>query len=439
LERLKKWNGDVVISDLVLTDSRGIDTFKAIQEALPKYIPIVLLSRSEDEREALEAVSLGAQDYLVKGILNKNNLSRVLHYASQRRKSQEEIYIAEEKYRTIFDNSAVAILLTDNENKIISWNKFAEKMLGLSDKELYLKKLDLVYPKEEWEKIEKWTQKQGEVKEHFETKIVRREREWVDVDISMSVLKNTDGMTTGYIVIMQDITERKNLEHAKDEFISTVSHELRTPMTIVREGISQVYEGLLGPTTGDQNQILSITLESIDRLARMINDLLDISRLEAGKMQLNKGIIDLVVVSKIVQTSFSTIAKERGLKIELDTSKNVIEVHADQDKIIQVLTNLLGNAFKFTKIGSIKISLDEKDGEVLCSVTDSGRGMSEKQLGKIFDKFQQFGREVGPGDKGAGLGLSISKKLMDLHGGRIWATSEMGVGSTFVFSLPKTD
>ena len=231
----------------------------------------------------------------------------------------------------------------------------------------------------------------------------------------------------------------KKFDQLKNDFISTVSHELRTPLTVIRESISQILDGLLGETTKKQREFLSMGLRNIDRLSRIINNLLDISKIEAGKIVLNREKINIVDVANGVNSSFVPQAKAKGIKILTKFSNETIEVYADKDRIIQVFTNLVGNALKFTKQGHIEISVADMTEVVECGVYDTGQGIAQEDLPLIFNKFQQFGRIAGSGEKGTGLGLSIVKGIIELHQGKIWAESKVGQGSKFKFSLPKND
>lgn len=436
LESLKTWKGDVILADIALSDAKGLNIFVTLREEAPA-IPIVLLSSHEDKEQSLEAVRDGAQDYLVKDRLNSSMLSRVLRDAVERRRNQAAVYEAEAKYRTIFENSAVAITLVDPNEKIVSWNSYTEEMLGMHREDLFGRNIKTLYPEKEWDKIREMSIRKKGMRHHFETKIFHKTGDVLDVDISISVLRDANDEVKGSIGIMQDITERKRLEHIKDEFLSTVSHEMRTPMTIIREGVSQVQEGILGSVNDEQREVLNMTLESVDRLSRIINELLDISKLEAGKMEINKVAFDMVALSKKIKQNFNTLAKEKGLQLEVEASQKEVMIEADKDRMIQVLTNLVGNALKFTEKGSIKIFCKEDASFYIFGVQDTGKGLAEEEVSKIFDKFQQFGREHGPGDRGTGLGLSICKKIIELHDGQIWAESELGRGTTVLFQIPK--
>lgn len=241
----------------------------------------------------------------------------------------------------------------------------------------------------------------------------------------------------GAIGIFRDITREKEIDKMKTDFISTVSHEIRTPLTTIREGVSQALDGILGEVTEKQREVFSIVLEDSDRLKRIIDNLLDISKIEAGKVELRKELTDIVEVVKGIASAFALQSQERGLKLSAYFSKARLKLYVDKDRLIQVFTNLVGNALKFTAHGAIDISVFDREDKVECSVSDTGRGISKEDLPRLFSKFQQFGRAHGPGEMGTGLGLSISKGIVELHKGKIWAESELNKGTKISFSLPK--
>jgi signal transduction histidine kinase/GGDEF domain-containing protein len=313
LERLKRGGIDVVMSDLGLPDSQGLTTFEQLHAHSPEVPIVIMTSTYSDETMAVEAVSKGAQDYLVKGLVDGKLVSRVLRYA----------------------------------------------------------------------------------------------------------------------------VERKRLEQVKDEFVGTVSHELRTPMTSIREVISQTLDGILGETTPEQREFLSMALSDVDRLSGIIDDLLDISKLDAGKMKMKIEMCDMVGLVLKVISSFVPQAKAKGLEMKGNFSKEKIKAYVDKDRITQVFSNLIGNAVKFTQKGQIEILLMDGEDAIECSVSDTGPGIAEKDLPQLFDKFQQFGHPVSGEEKGTGLGLAISKGIVELHKGRIGVESQVDVGTKFTFMLPK--
>lgn len=238
---------------------------------------------------------------------------------------------------------------------------------------------------------------------------------------------------------MEEKNKKLNeLDKLKSDFISTVSHELRTPLAITKEGISIVIDGIPGDINDKQKKVLIIARNNVDRLSRIINDLFNISKIEAGQLELRKTQVSINDLVKQLASSLRLKTKEKGLKLKTDIPKNDINIYIDPDRIIQVFDNLTYNAIKFTEKGSIELSVKDKKNEIECAVKDTGIGISKEDLSKVFQKFQQFDRTPGPGKKGTGLGLAISKGIVELHKGKIWIESELRKGTKFSFVLPKT-
>lgn len=244
------------------------------------------------------------------------------------------------------------------------------------------------------------------------------------------------------------------VDQTKSDFISLVSHELRTPLTSMKNVVSNTLHGVTGAINDKLKRYLLMMNEDIDRLSRLINNLLDISRIEAGKTELKKSLVDIDALARRAISSLKPQADEKKIKLEIISPPDLEDLYVDADKLSQVFTNLIGNAIKFTpEEGEIVVAIEDKDNEIQCGVRDTGVGIPETELTKIFDKFHQVDRIDGPGTKGTGLGLPITRELIKMHNGKIWAESppaarlpawqgragESGKGSTFFFALPKTD
>lgn len=231
--------------------------------------------------------------------------------------------------------------------------------------------------------------------------------------------------------------ELRKLDSLKSDFVSTVSHELRTPLSIIKEGISLVLDGITGEVNDKQKRYLGLSRQNVDRLEGIINDLLNISKIEAGKIELKKKPTYINELIEHVGASFEAKLKAKGLELKMNLPGKDVSVYVDPDKITQVFVNLIGNSLKFTHKGHIELSFKEKKQEIECTVADTGVGIAKNDLPKAFEKFRQFEREDGPGEKGTGLGLSISKGIVELHNGNIWIESEYKKGTSFIFTLPK--
>ncbi len=229
----------------------------------------------------------------------------------------------------------------------------------------------------------------------------------------------------------------KEFDRLKTMFLSLVSHELRTPLTSIKGFAENMLDGLTGGLNNKQKDYLKRIKLNTDRLTRMINDLLDLSRIESGKMRLSPVELSPSEVAMEVVDQLKPLAAEKNLVIEIIAPDQAPKIWADQDKLNQIMINLLNNAIKFTPAGgNIRIETEFNDKDSFVCVHDNGVGISPEDLPKIFDPFFQVSRQAEEKVQGSGLGLTITKSLVELHGGKIWVKSEIGCGSEFAFTLP---
>jgi two-component system CheB/CheR fusion protein len=260
------------------------------------------------------------------------------------------------------------------------------------------------------------------------------------------------------LLAIEDITERKEIENGlkkaheelkelaielkrtarvKSEFLANMSHELRTPLNSIIGYTKLILDGIEGEINDEQRQDLKTVYANSKHLLELINGLLNLSRIEAGKTVLNYGIFTISDLLSGVIPIINQLAREKGLALTYTIDPTIEHLYADKAKTKQVLINILDNAIKFTDNGSVKLNVAEDDNTFVFSVSDTGIGMKKEDLEVIFDSFKQVGPAQIAGYEGTGLGLSISKNFIELQGGRIWAESELGKGSTFTFTLPK--
>lgn len=231
-----------------------------------------------------------------------------------------------------------------------------------------------------------------------------------------------------------DITRLKELDEKKDAFVANVSHELKSPLMIMKGFLENIRDGLYGAVTAQQNETIGLMLHTINRLSRLVKDILDISKIAAGKMKLQIANVDLRGILKSTHESFVIEASKNKIKFELELPKEPIIVSADEDRLTQVVVNLTSNAVKYTPEGQeVILRLLASGTEARVEVEDTGGGISEENQKKLFDKFERITTEK---QEGTGLGLSIAKDIVDLHGGRIWLESALGKGTKFIFTLP---
>ncbi len=230
----------------------------------------------------------------------------------------------------------------------------------------------------------------------------------------------------------------KVMYEVQKEFTSTVSHELRTPLASIKTAIDLVVKKVIGEVNSEQEEVLGRAKKNVDRLKRLIDDILDLTKIESGKQQMNFVMHDIHRVIQEVADSQKDVAQNRGLYIKTELDQQIPKIPFDNDRLIQVLSNLLGNALKFTKQGGIIIKTQDKSQEnhIVVSIIDTGKGIAEEDLTKLFLKFQQIESAHENEEGGTGLGLAICKEIVTRHGGKIWVESKLGEGTTCSFILP---
>jgi len=424
---LRKFSIMTALFTLLLVIISALLTARSIARPLSK-ITTVTEKISKGESEAKVDILCGGEIGKLAVSFNRM-IENEREIENKLRSANAKIGEEKTKYEMVLASIGDGMITVDGEGKIVLLNSAAEKMFGWKKEEIAEKGLSEVIPAED----EKGNQ--GSTM-HSSSYYYRKDNTKFPAALTASPIK-VDGKIIGAIGLFRDITKEIEVDRMKTDFISTVSHEIRTPLTTIREGVSQALDGILGETTQKQKEVFSIVLEDSDRLKRIIDNLLDISKIEAGMVELKKEFVDLGGAVKGVIAGFSLIVKEKSLSIETSFSPEKIKAFADKDRIIQVFTNLIGNSLKFTQSGRISIYLSEKDTSIECSVSDTGGGIAKEDLPRVFSKFQQFGRTAGPGEKGTGLGLSITKAIVELHKGKIWIDSELGKGTKVTFSLPK--
>ena len=372
--------------------------------------------------------------FFISFILAKNNLQKKA---------------AESKFKTLYEESMEPIFLLDGIN-IVSGNPASIKIFGFENEE-ELKKTNPVELSPEYQpdgqkssiqaqKILELTHENGSY--YFEWKHKIKNGKEFDAMVLLNTIE-IDGNKLVQATI-RDITELKTAQEKAQEalemkakFVSTASHELRTPLTAIKESINVVFSEMTGQINDDQKEFLGIAKRNVDRLARLINDVLDFQKMTAGKMDFVMKANNLNEIIRQVADTMESLMQEKGLTLEMSLADNIKDFNFDSDKITQVLTNLMNNAIKFTDKGSIKISTSIQDRFVITSVEDTGFGIKPEDIARLFKEFEQLetpddDRKIG----GTGLGLAICKKIIEKHNGTIWATSGYRKGTIFSFQLP---
>jgi PAS domain S-box-containing protein len=377
--------------------------------------------------------------------------------ANQMSVSLRGVIACERKIDKLVESMSDGVIMVDENDEIVVINPAAKRVLVFrreEDEEMVITKellkrernfdLDFLLKKSKESQKEVITQ---EIKLSYPHEVV--------LTCDVTSIKGEKDKPIGNVVVLRDITEQKNVERMKSEFISNISHELRTPLTSIKNSLDILTSKIAGELNREQEEFLSLTSRNVGRLNLLINDILDFSRLESGKMKIGKKLIDIPPLCESALKSIESQAIERKIKLEKIMNDHLPKTYADPGKIEQVLINLLGNAIKFTPEGG-KVTLGAEMVEVFrpevqkfganprkryvrVCVSDTGIGIKAEYLDKIFERFHRVEEEDEIGSHkvtGSGLGLAISKEIVELHNGKIWAESEPGQGSKFYFTLP---
>ena len=362
---------------------------------------------------------------------------------------EEMLRVSETRYRRLFETAKDGILILDAETGVIvDVNPFLVEMLGFSYEQFVGKEIweiglfkDIASNKDKFIKLQR-----QEYVRYEDLPLEAADGRQIDVEFVSNVY-----LVDHKKVIqcnIRDITERKREEKEvkeklmetmkmKSDFISMVSHELRSPLGVIKEGINLVLEGLAGNINDEQKDLLDTAKKNTDRLERLINNVLDFQKMDSGKMWFDIRENDINEAVLEVNKAMSLAAKEKGLDLAVDVDDSIPKTGLDRDKIIQVLTNLVSNAIKYTEKGSITISTKQEDNTVHVIVQDTGIGIKAEDMQKLFRAFKQLDGGIGKKKGGTGLGLVISKEIILAHKGKIWAESKHGKGSIFHFTIPK--
>jgi len=351
----------------------------------------------------------------------------------------DELAANQRQTREILDTAHDAFISMGENGRIVDWNPQAEATFGWSSAEAIGRDLaDTISPP-----VHRAAHRRGmahylstgegpALMQRLELSALHRDGREFPLELTISAQPAAEGCR--FHAFARDVTERRAAERAKDEFTSMVSHELRTPLTSIRGSLGLLESGLLGPLSEKGQRMVEIAVENTDRLVRLINDILDLERVDSGAIDLNPQPCDAAgLIQQAVQGLDQFAAQAQ---VEIVTEETTAVVLADSDRVIQTLTNLISNAVKFSSAGStVRLSCAQRDDEVLFKVSDQGRGIPAEKLELIFERFQQVDASDSREKGGTGLGLAICRMIVERHGGRIWVESSPA-GSVFSFALP---
>lgn len=413
-----EYRSDIVLLDLNLPDSYGTETLIKSKDLFPDR-PIIVMTGLYEERLGVQLIKKGAQDYMVKGKLTASGLAYGIKYAIERGKTEVHLKERETSMRNLLEKIPEGFLVVLPDGSVTFANLGAELLLGRKQADIMADPFDL----------------QSDLETPIETEIFHRDGTKVPVEIMAAEL-NWGGEACR-LIMLRDLTTARQLQRNRDEFISRISHELRSPLTVVREALDLVYDGTAGEASERQKEILKMGLDNTGRLNRLIDALLDITKMEAGVMPMDEEHADLGELLSETAGHYTRLAADRGIKMTVEIPDEALTTYCDTDKLCEVLVNLVSNALKFTPPeGRIKLSLRHWETEALICVENSGSAIEPEDLPKLFTKFAQLNSAGVTGAKGTGLGLAISRGIIQMHGGRLWAESEPGETCKFYVLLP---
>jgi PAS domain S-box-containing protein len=427
----------------------------SLRDANDNVTGFVAIGSDITERKQAEATLLQAKDELearvVARTLELSKLNQKLAVElRERQRAQSALEVSQvqlkDALRTLnfhFENSPLGIIEWNRDFKVIRWSGAAEKIFGWSAGEVlgkHISEWQFVYLEDvERIRLEVSGLIDGTIQRSIcHNRNYRKDDSIVNCEWYNSALLDRDGQMKSVLSMALDVTDRDRVERMKNEFISVVSHELRTPLTSIYGALGMLASGSIDPQSAKAKRLVDIAVKSTERLIRMINDILDIERIESGKVRMLK---ERCAVTDLLTAAVNTVqplAEQADVSIVVSTIS--ASICADADRIVRALTNLLSNSIKFSAPGqTIDCKVERESDYLLFQVRDRGRGIPADRLESIFERFQQVDSSDSRNHEGTGLGLAISRTIVQQHSGQIWVESVLGEGSTFFFRLPALD
>ncbi len=451
LELIKSDNFQVLLLDLMMPGISGMEVLQSALEIKPELLVIVITGYATIEN-AVQAMKSGAYDFIPKPF-TPDQLRIVVHRAldkiqlereaeelrREREKSLRDIANEKSRTLTIINQMADGVLVTDRTGAIVLTNPAVTRMLGWDGESPLGKHIseaishgDLTDMLEKVLEMED-THEQG----------ISQELAWGDPPVHFFVahaapVRSEQGEIFGSVTIFNDVTRLKDLDRMKSEFVDMVSHELRSPLSSIRQKLSLLSDGFTGEINEEQKQIVNRVQHRIDGLIGMISNLLDLSRIEAGRLVQQK---ERLVLPEIIDEAVELMASEaekKGLRFEVTVDAELYPIHADRQNMETVFTNLVSNAVKYNREGGrVSISARNRGEFIEVTVADSGVGIDKENLSRIFDKFFRIRSDYTRKVVGSGIGLPLVKAIVEAHFGTISVASELGKGTTFTVLLPR--
>jgi PAS domain S-box-containing protein len=438
---------DVILCDYKLPQLTGEEALVLVRNLAGSDVPVIFVSGGIGEETAVDLMRSGAQDYVL-----KDNLARLpvaiereveaARVRIARRLSEEKLDAERRLLHQVMESIPDAICFKDTERRYLGLNQAECRLLGVrNENEVVGKTADDFLQANKaaiWREEDEMVLLNGESVADAIEHMPQADGSVRWFSVTKAPLRNRKGKITGIVGISRDITERKQAEQMKDEFVATVSHELRTPLTSIAGSLSLLAGGAVGSLPDTAARLVTIAHANCERLVRLTNDILDIQRLEANGLDLVHARVDVDrVVAEAVQSTEGFAAKH-SVTVKLTPSGEEAITLADPDRLTQVITNLLSNAIKFSpEGGEVTASVEANDDDIRITVRDHGPGIPESFRDRIFGKFAQVDASDSRQKGGTGLGLHIVKRIVDRLGGSIDFAEADGGGTIFSVVLPR--
>jgi len=444
-------NIDVILLDLMMPGMSGMEVLDQVRIIDPN-LPVIVITGYATVESAVEAMKKGAYDFIpkpftpdqlrivVKRALERRSLQKEAEFLrKERERSLRDIATEKSKIKTIINCMGDGVLVCDQDGCVVLTNPAASRMLMTSETSLLGNSLSQCHLSSDLSKtIEESLQAKDIGYTSVSQELSLGESQEIFLRAHTAQVRNDLGETMGSVTVLQDISHLKELDKMKSEFIAMVTHELRAPIAAVEQQLTVILNKMAGEVTEKQEQLLSRAKERTKGLLDLIKDLLDLSKIEAGKMVQYKEPLALQEVIQRVVDLMKVEAENKKIDLHFTVPAKIPLINADRNSMEGIFTNLISNAIKYTpEGGKVLVKLGEEGGFLKATVSDTGIGIKKEDLSRIFDKFYRVKTTETRQIVGTGLGLSIVKSIVDAHLGSISVESEEEKGTTFTILFPK--
>ena len=440
---LRDFKPDLVLSDNALPSFDALSALSIARQTHPETGFIVVSGTVGDER-AVEMLKHGVTDYVLKE--NLNRLGPVVHRAlaemeqrQETRESDEKARAANERFRSVFEFAPSGMAVIGIDGRLLQVNDALCEVLGRTEQDLLrLTVTALTHPVDRAETSGAFESLLAGHSPARPAKVqfLHGDGHTMWVLLGVSLITDADSRPLHFVAQFLDVTAEKEAEARRGQFLSHVSHELRSPLAVVHQFASLLVDGVGGPLTPDQEEILVVLMRNVGQLRVMIDDLLEVTRADSGRLQVTCLPLALDDVLTEATAGYIWIAKNSRIGLFLEYG-DLPTVLADSERIREIIANLLDNALRFTPEGGQVTVEAVPQGDFVCvTVRDTGRGIRPEHMDRIFERFFQVDQRDKESRSGLGLGLPICRELIERQGGLIWATSELGKGTAVSFTVP---